>query len=267
MNHIPYQWTSSIEAKMGENLCLKWTSFQENVKHAFGNMRKDMDFTDVALACEDGEQVEAHRVILAASSPFFQNILKNKKQSPHLLIYMRGVKSEDLMAIIDFLYMGEATVRKENLEDFLAVAAELKIAGLMKQAIGKDFGNLKDVERDLKGLEKDLKDFENEVDNLKEAHKVLDPEETKSEDDSELREVETEKIPMQQSHFSGNLEELDETVKSMMVKSTNFAVNRKTFADICKVCGKEGLGSNIKNHIEINHLDNIQKSFEGHLNN
>ena len=125
----------------------------------------------------------------------------------------------------------------------------------------KDFGNLKDVERDLKGLEKDLKDFENEVDNLKEAHKVLDPEETKSEDDSELREVKTEEIPMQQSHFSGNLEELDETVKSMMVKSTNFAVNRKTFADICKVCGKEGLGSNIKNHIEVNQLDNIQKSF------
>ena len=93
----------------------------------------------------------------------------------------------------------------------------------------------------------------------------MDPEETKSEDDSELREVKTEEIPMQQSHFSGNLEELDETVKSMMVKSTNFAVNRKTFADICKVCGKEGLGSNIKNHIEVNHLDNIQNPFEGHL--
>ena len=66
-------------------------------------MREDSDFTDVALACEDGQQVEAHKVILAASSPFFQNILKENKQSPHLLIFMRGVKSEDLMAIMDFL--------------------------------------------------------------------------------------------------------------------------------------------------------------------
>ena len=94
---------------MSENLCLKWTSFQENVKQAFGNIRNDKDFTDVALACEDGEQVEAHRVILAASSPFFQSLLKRNRH-PHPLIFMRGVKSDDLRAIIEFLYSGEANV-------------------------------------------------------------------------------------------------------------------------------------------------------------
>ena len=31
------------------------------------------DFTDVTLVCEDGE-LEAHRVILSASSPFFQRV-------------------------------------------------------------------------------------------------------------------------------------------------------------------------------------------------
>ena len=231
---------------MSENLCLKWTSFQENVKHAFGNIRQDKDFTDVALACEDGEQVEAHRVILAASSPFFQNILKNNKQSPQLLIYMRGVKSEDLMAILDFLYVGEATIRKENLDDFLAVAAELKIAGLMRQAIEKDFVN------------------------LKEAPKVSEEKEradgTIGSDCFEPREVKAEEKILLQNHFSGNIEQLDETVKSMMVKSTNFVPNRKVraYADICKVCGKEGLGSVIKQHIEVNHLDTI---INNHLDN
>ena len=219
---------------MSENICLQWNSFQESVKNTFGNMREDKDFTDVALACEDGQQVEAHKVILAASSPFFQNILKENKQSPHLLIFMRGVKSEDLMAIIDFLYVGEATVRKENLEDFLAVAAELKISGLMRQAIEKDFGN------------------------LEEAPKVPeDPEEKeramRTSADSEPKEVKTEEMTPMQNHFSGNFEQLDETVKSMMVKSTNFVANRKarTYADICNVCGKEGLGSVIKHHIEV----------------
>ena len=227
---------------MSENLCLKWTSFQENVKHAFGNMREDKDFTDVALACEDGQQMGAHKVILAASSPFFQNILKNNKQSPHLLIYMRGVKSEDLKSIIDFLYMGEATVRKENLEDFLAVAAELKIAGLMRQAIEKDFGNIEEAPKEPEPEEKERAGS------------------TTGSEDSEAKEVKTEKIPtQQQNHFSGNFEELEETVKSMMVKSTNFVANRKAraYADICKVCGKEGLGSAIKQHIEVNHLDKI----------
>ena len=84
----------------------------------------------ITLACEDGEQLKAHRVILAASSPFFQNLLR-KAIHPHPLIFMRGVKYEDLLAIVDFLYCGEANVHQENLESFLAVAEELQVKGLM----------------------------------------------------------------------------------------------------------------------------------------
>ena len=32
---------------------------------AFGNLREDKNFADVTLACEDGQQVEAHKIILA----------------------------------------------------------------------------------------------------------------------------------------------------------------------------------------------------------
>ena len=81
---------------MSEKLCLQWNDFQENIKSAFGNLREDNDFTDVTLACEDGQLVEAHKVILAASSPFFQKLLGRNKH-PHPLIYMRGMKSEDLL--------------------------------------------------------------------------------------------------------------------------------------------------------------------------
>ena len=54
---------------MSEKLCLQWNDFKTNVNQAFGNLREDLDFADVTLACEDGRQVEAHKVILAASSP------------------------------------------------------------------------------------------------------------------------------------------------------------------------------------------------------
>ena len=87
---------------MSETLCLNWNDFQDNVKSAFGNLRDDQDFADVTLACEDGQKIEAHKVILAASSPVLQNLL-NLNKHPHPLIYMRGMKSEDLSAIIDFL--------------------------------------------------------------------------------------------------------------------------------------------------------------------
>ena len=54
------------------------------------------------------------------------------------MIYMRGVKSEEMSAIMDFLYHGEASVFQENLETFLAVAEELKLNGLTKEVKNKD---------------------------------------------------------------------------------------------------------------------------------
>ena len=114
---------------MTEKLCLQWNDFQENVKSAFGHLRGTNDFIDVTLACEGGRHIEAHKVILSASSPFFQRILKGIKHS-HSLIYMKGMKSDDLTAIVDFLYFGEANVYQENLDSFLAIAEELQLKGL-----------------------------------------------------------------------------------------------------------------------------------------
>ena len=75
---------------MSEKLCLKWNDFQENVNAAFGNLREDNEFADVTLACEDGQQIEAHKVILAASSPFFQNLLKHRKNCQITKIVMNS---------------------------------------------------------------------------------------------------------------------------------------------------------------------------------
>ena len=85
-----------------EKLCLQWNVFRKNVTSAFGRLREDNDFFDVTLVSEDGKQVEAHRIVLASSSPFFMELLRNhKRASP--LIFMKGAKYEDLLAIVDFL--------------------------------------------------------------------------------------------------------------------------------------------------------------------
>merc|ERR1711928_129234 len=56
-------------------------------------------------------------------------ILKENKH-PHPLIYMKGVKADELAAIVDFLYFGEANVNQESLDAFLGLAEELKLKGL-----------------------------------------------------------------------------------------------------------------------------------------
>ena len=80
---------------MSEKLAFQWNDFNANVNKAFVNLREDNDFADVNLAYEDGYQVEAHKVALEASSPFFKNMVV-KKTHNHLLIYLRGVKMENL---------------------------------------------------------------------------------------------------------------------------------------------------------------------------
>ena len=114
---------------MAGKLNIKCNDFKDNICATFGSLREDKDFADVTLACEDGQQVEAHKVILAGSSPFFQKLLK-RNHHPHPLIFMRNVSSENLEAIVDFLYFGEANVLEQTLESFLAVAEELKVKGL-----------------------------------------------------------------------------------------------------------------------------------------
>ena len=86
----------------------------------------------MTLACEDGQQIEAQKVILAAGSPFFENLLnKNAKKHHHPLIYMKGEKFEDLHhAIIDFLYLREANIFQESLDSLLNIAEDLKLKRL-----------------------------------------------------------------------------------------------------------------------------------------
>ena len=76
--------------------------------------------------------MEAHKVILASSSPFFEKILQKSKY-PHPLIYLRGFQSKDFASILDFLYFGEANVYQEDLDYFLAIAEKIKLKGLTGQ--------------------------------------------------------------------------------------------------------------------------------------
>ena len=94
-------------------------------------LRNDTDFTNVTLVCEDGEQIEAHKVVLVASSSFFMELLKRSKHM-HPMVYMRGSKSHEILAVLDFIYCGEANVFEVNLEAFLALAEDLKLKGLIE---------------------------------------------------------------------------------------------------------------------------------------
>ena len=129
----------NIEGKF----CLKWNDFQENIKTSFNELRSDRDFTDVTLACEDGE-LEGHKVILSSCSPLFKRLLKRTHEHRHPLLYMRGLKANQLTTVVDFIYHGEVNINQGELEGFLLLAKELELEGLTGEVgdIGLGFGFL-----------------------------------------------------------------------------------------------------------------------------
>ena len=95
----------------------------------FKELRDNQDFTDITLACDDSQQIEVHKFILASTSPLFKDMLRRNQHS-HPLIYMRGVRFKDLTSIVEFIYHGETNIYKEDLNDFMALAEELQLKGL-----------------------------------------------------------------------------------------------------------------------------------------
>ena len=112
-----------------EKFCLKWNDFRNNIESTYKEFRENPEFSDVTLLCGDNQQIEVHRIILTACSPFFSSVLEMSKHS-HPIIYMKGFKAAVLVAVVDFIYHGEVNIYQDDLDGFLALAEELQLKGL-----------------------------------------------------------------------------------------------------------------------------------------
>ena len=225
---------------MTEQLRLQWNDFKENITNAFATLRDDNDSSDVTLVCEDGKQIDAHRVVLCISSPFFQNVFQKAKHA-RLLLYMRCMKSENLLAIIDFLYHGEANVYQEHLDSFLAIAEELRLKGLT--------GKAKNEERAQK---------ERKIPFPKNEPKVSQPLELQAnvgQEDVNDYDTGLGTVALT-SNYSSDLQELNIQMMSMMEKTSGFSLRRKPLHR-CTPCGKEAEKNDLRKHIESKHLEGI----------
>jgi len=239
-----------------EKLCLKWNDFQENVISAFRTIREDKEFVDVTLVCEDGQQVEAHKIILTSSSPFFLNLLRKNKH-PHPLIYMRGMKSEDLIALMDFLYFGETNVYQERIDTFLAVAEELQLKGLM--------GSPAQNEPEYSNVVPPFKSEQPKTNKARKRNNHSKRETTPDETDDNVYVYEPQgpiegTVAVTDYTVAVDLQDLDDKIKSMIGLSENkigSGARANELAKICKVCGKEGTMGHIKTHIEAKHITGV----------
>ena len=123
-----------------EGLILKWNDFEQNASSTFKISKRNVEFSDVTLVAEDGQQIEAHKLIISSGCQFFTNLF-NIGKAGHAVVFMRGIQFEALSAIVDFIYSGEAKIPSKDLTEFLVIADELNLKGLSKEKTVEEYEN------------------------------------------------------------------------------------------------------------------------------
>lgn len=140
MRFSPKKITLLFQAKMGtvaeEQYHLRWNDYHSSLTQCFRDLRDNDEMLDVTIM-SDGRTFRAHKLVLSACSPMFKAMLKkasNKGGLPFLqpIVFLHGVRHEDIEAILDFMYNGEVSVSQEDLQSFLTVAEDLRVRGLTK---------------------------------------------------------------------------------------------------------------------------------------
>merc|ERR1712129_283578 len=261
-------WNSKVgflkHAMTLDKYCLKWDNFRLNAVSTFSELRADSDFSDMTLACDD-RSVRVHRVVLAMGSMYFMRLLRQVVH-PHPLVYMRGVQADTLEALLDFLYLGEASLGEEQLNTFLTLAKELEVKGL--DADGEEF----------KADKKETSNCEmtNKVETFTEdSYITLDAEEEPLIDILNKNQIMKNKETLDKSMAHVNsIEKFEEATayyKTMQVFANNLLTEFDLIATTqsmmekvgknwtCKVCGKTtgNHSGHMRDHVEY-HIEGLQ---------
>ena len=112
-----------------EKIQLAYSEFRTSTSAYLSKIQASREFSDVTLACEGDIQIPAHKLILYSGSSLFESLLSKFGSHPHSLIYLRGITKELLDEILSFIYTGEASIPKVQLDAFLNLARDLGVRG------------------------------------------------------------------------------------------------------------------------------------------
>ncbi|CAG9090604.1 hypothetical protein JYU34_009417 [Plutella xylostella] len=137
-NQFGASWISSLaEAqfrKMGssegqQTFCLKWNHHKTNLVEILEALIKVETYVDCTLVVDGQAAFKAHRVVLAANSPYFQAILADVPMD-HCSILLPGVQDFEMRALLEYMYTGEVNVAQAHIPRIMRVAEQLEVKGL-----------------------------------------------------------------------------------------------------------------------------------------
>ncbi|KAK7866782.1 hypothetical protein R5R35_008764 [Gryllus longicercus] len=125
-----------------EELSLKWDEHHPAVISVFEELLAKGTLVDCTIAA-DGQYMKAHKVVLAACSPYFE-MLFSQESEKNPIVVLKDMKFQELKHLIDFVYRGQVKLPKDQLDAFVSAAESLQIKGLsgqQKKKISERFAN------------------------------------------------------------------------------------------------------------------------------
>ena len=130
---------------MTKKYILTWESFSDHLQTVFAELYQDADYSDIILVSDDEKEFKANRFVLYACSP----VLKNLSDTNLSHYKLEGIQGQELESILEFMYLGNANVCQERMEEFIKAAKDLQIKEIfdtLDLEYREDFGGDEELE-------------------------------------------------------------------------------------------------------------------------
>lgn len=106
-----------------ERCFLKSVQYAPDLLKQLHNLRQEKVFTDATL-CVQHEEIYCHRIILAASSPYFRAMFShNLREGRDFRVSFQEVSPWTMKRIIDYVYTGNLEITTENAQELLSAGS------------------------------------------------------------------------------------------------------------------------------------------------
>ncbi|XP_069942070.1 longitudinals lacking protein, isoforms H/M/V [Cherax quadricarinatus] len=123
-------------------LSLRWNNHRSTFFHVLSTLHRKELYSDVTLAC-DGKFFPVHKMVLSVCSEYFEEMFK-QTDCKHPIIVLKDILHDDLEALLNYMYAGEANVVQSDLARLIKSAECLRIKGL---AVPDEAPHLSDSKR------------------------------------------------------------------------------------------------------------------------
>lgn len=120
----------------GQTYCLRWNNHRANLVEILESLFQAKSHVDCTLHVDD-TKFQVHRLVLAANSSYFQQILKDVPTDQCHILFP-GVQGFEMQALLDYMYTGEVNVTSSQIPRIIQIAEQLEVKGLF------DMNDLKD---------------------------------------------------------------------------------------------------------------------------